>query len=175
MRKGVDFMCKINDLFLKRESCRSFLNKKVEEESVVKIIESARMAPSGKNRQPWRFVVVRTWNIKNQIADQSIYNKWMKTADVFIVVYMDRKSSYDKKKDNQSIGAAIENMCLQATALGLGTCWVGEILKNEKEVNSIIEVPPSYELMAVVCLGYIKERKERPQRLSLNELVYKSI
>ena len=85
MRKGVDFMCKINDLFLKRESCRSFLNKKVEEESVVKIIESARMAPSGKNRQPWRFVVVRNWNIKNQIADQSIYNKWIEK------VHMTRK------------------------------------------------------------------------------------
>ena len=53
-----------------------------------------------------------------------------------------------------SAGAAIEKMCLQAEYLGIGSCWVGEILAKEREVNEILAVPINYELMAVICLGY---------------------
>ncbi|MDE6972114.1 MAG: nitroreductase family protein [Lachnospiraceae bacterium] len=166
-------MDKINDMILKRHSCRFFCEKKIEKAKVDSILEAARWAPSGKNGQPCRYVVIYQNIIKEKIASCSIYGKWMKNASVFIAVYIDKKCSYDYKKDLQSVGAAIENMCLQAEYLGIGSCWVGEILKKEKEVNSILNVPIDYELMAVVCFGYELTKSQKTDRKELETIVYK--
>lgn len=144
-------------------------------QDVYTILEGARWAPSGKNGQPWRFVIVKEKKIKNRIADCSIYKEWMREADTYIVIYLDKESSYNYKKDLQAIGAAIENICLQASSMGIGTCWIGEILVKEREVNKIINVPDTYELMAVICVGYADEDVERTNRIELNKLIYKEI
>lgn len=168
-------MVEINSLIAQRKSCRSFLPIEVNANDINILLESARWAPSGKNGQPWRFVIVKRGETKNQIANCSVYRAWMKDADAFIVVYLDRDKSYDYKKDTQAIGAAIENICLQATAMNIGSCWIGEILKNEALVNKILDVPESYELMAVICIGYEDKRTEQVDRVELRELVYKEI
>ena len=94
-------------------------------------------------------------------------------ADTFIVVYLDRENSYNYKKDLQGVGAAIENICLQATALGLGSCWIGEILTKESQVNRILSVPQTFELMALICIGYENKNLERTKRMDLKDLIYK--
>lgn len=166
---------RINELIVKRKSCRGFQNKEIDVTNIMKLLEAARWAPSGKNGQPWRFVIVKDKVIINKIAECSIYKEWMKEANAFIVVYLDKEKSYHYKKDLQGIGAAIENICLQATEMKIGTCWIGEILSNELLVNNIIGVPESYELMAVICIGYEKANERRTGRLELDELIYKSI
>lgn len=112
---------------------------------------------------------------KNRIADCSIYKDWMRDADTYLLIYLDKESSYNYKKDLQAIGAAIENICLQASSMGIGTCWIGEILKMEAEVNVIIDVPNTYELMAVICVGYGEKETFRTNRMELKQLVYKEI
>lgn len=168
-------MKKIHSLLKSRKSCRKYLAKSVSMQDVYTILEGARWAPSGKNGQPWRFVIVKEKKIKNRIADCSIYKEWMREADTYIVIYLDKESSYNYKKDLQAIGAAIENICLQASSMGIGTCWIGEILVKEREVNKIINVPDTYELMAVICVGYADEDVERTNRIELNKLIYKEI
>lgn len=168
-------MKKIHSLLKNRKSCRKYLPKSVSIQDVYTILEGARWAPSGKNGQPWRFVIVREKEIKNRIADCSIYKDWMRDADTYLLIYLDKKSSYNYKKDLQAIGAAIENICLQASSMGIGTCWIGEILKMEAEVNVIIDVPNTYELMAVICVGYGEKETFRTNRMELKQLVYKEI
>lgn len=168
-------MKKIHSLLKNRKSCRKYLPKSVSIQAVYTILEGARWAPSGKNGQPWRFVIVKEKEIKNRIADCSIYKEWMREADTYIVIYLDKESSYNYKKDLQAIGAAIENICLQASSMGIGTCWIGEILEKEREVNKIINVPDTYELMAVICVGYADEDVDRTNRIELNKLIYKEI
>ena len=99
----------------------------------------------------------------------------MTEADTFFVIYLDKESSYNYKKDLQAIGAAIENICLQASSMNIDTCWIGEILEKETEVNKIINVPETYELMAVICIGYANENMVRTDRMELNRLIYKEI
>ena len=165
----------INSVIARRKSCRSYLPKEVSIEDIYTILESARWAPSGKNGQPWRFIIVKNKEIKKKIADCSIYGNWMNTADSFIVVYLDKEKSYNYKKDIQGIGAAIENICLQATYMEIGTCWIGEILKNEQQVNKFLEVPKSFELMAIICVGYEDKKTEQVGRLAMEEIVYKTV
>ena len=157
----------VNSIIANRKSCRSFLPKEVDINDIYTMLESARWAPSGKNGQPWRFVIVKDCIIKKHIAECSKYKNWMVEANAFIIVYLD--------KDLQGIGAAIENICLQATALGIGSCWIGEILVNEAIVNKIINVPKSYELMAVICIGYEKMEEKKTERLELDKIIYQVI
>lgn len=166
---------KLNETIKNRKSCRLFSDEELSNEQIALLLESARWAPSGKNGQPWRFVIVQNYDVKRDIALCSIYGNWMKEASVFIVVYMDREKSYSYKKDLQGIGAMIENICLQATYMGLGTCWIGEILNSEEMVNRLLEVPDNYELMAVICVGYEKKEGIHSERLAADELIYKYI
>lgn len=168
-------MSEINSIIKNRKSCRKFLEKAVSIQDIYTILEGARWAPSGKNGQPWRFVIVKEKETKNKIASCSIYKEWMTEADTFIVIYLDKESSYNYKKDLQAIGAAIENICLQASSMNIDTCWIGEILEKETEVNKIINVPETYELMAVICIGYANENMVRTDRMELNRLIYKKI
>ena len=164
-------MIEINEIIMKRHSCRMYDEKKLDKEQVESILEAARWAPSGKNGQPCRYVVIYQKDIINKIADCSIYGKWMKRAPVFIAVYLDKSSSYNYKKDLQCAGAAIENMCLQAETLGIGSCWVGEILNKEDEVNSILNIPANHELMAILCLGYELGKSKKTDRIDMKDIV----
>ena len=168
-------MSEINLILKNRKSCRKFLKKAVSIQDIYTILEGARWAPSGKNGQPWRFVIVKEKETKNKTASCSIYKEWMTEADTFIVIYLDKESSYNYKKDLQAIGAATENICLQASSMNIDTCWIGEILEKETEVNKITNVPETYELMAVICIGYANENMVRTDRMELNRLIYKEI
>jgi nitroreductase len=145
----------------------------VPKELIDEIIEAACWAPSGKNGQPWKFTVIANDEaLKEKVCSLSVYKNWLKTAPCLIAVFMDKSLSYDYNKDMQAIGAAIQNMLLAAHGLGLGTCWVGEILKHKKEIEALLEVPEHFELMAVVALGYKRLLGNPPKRKGLSEVVY---
>jgi nitroreductase len=101
------------------------------------------------------------------------YSKTIKAADVLIAVFLDTGTSYHHIKDVQAVGACIQNMLLAIHFLGLGGVWLGEILKSEKEFKLILEAPDSYELMAVIALGYPAEPIfVNSKRKELEELVF---
>ncbi len=95
----------------------------------------------------------------------------MRNAKVAIAVFLDKDSSYDYTKDVLGIGACIENMILQAWSLGIGSCWLGEILKNKDKVAELLKAPESYELMCVLALGYPDE-SPKSTRFDIEELAY---
>ena len=108
------------DAILSRRSIRQYTDDPVEEEDVRTILEAARWAPSGLNNQPWRFVVVRNPEVKNQIAEQTRYREIIRNAPIAIAVFLDNEDSYDRVKDCQAIGASLQNMWLAIHVLGLG-------------------------------------------------------
>ena len=114
------------ELAKKRYSVRSYLDRPVEKEKLLQVLEAARIAPSAVNKQPWNFIVVTNENTKNKIAE-TYPREWFKTAPAVIVVCGDHSKSWKRKdgKDHCNIDvAAIDHMTLAATDLGLGTCWV---------------------------------------------------
>lgn len=160
------------NLIKKRESIRNYLNKSVEREKIIKIIEAARIAPSACNAQPWKFVVVDEKKVVEELS-KKLYdpmvglNKFALTAPAFIVVVGEKRNITSKigelikRKDYTSIdiGIASEHICLAATELGLGTCMMGWF--KEKEIKKLLNIPISKEVHLVISLGYYDNKEPR--------------
>ena len=170
------------DLVNKRESVRGYLDKEVEKEKILKIIEAARVAPSACNAQPWKFVVANDKNLVRKIAE-NLYdpmigiNKFALTSPVFIVVVGEKRNLTSKmgelikKKDYTSmdIGIASEHLCLAATELGLGTCMMGWF--KEQNIKKLIDVPANKEIHLIISLGYYDEKvTKRKIRKNIDEI-----
>ena len=159
-----------------RRSIREYLDKVPEREKILKIIEAGIWAPSGLNNQPWRFVIIWSENIKKKISELTKYKEIVKNAPVLIGVFLHRDTMYHQIKDHQSAGACIQNMLLSAYALGLGTCWLGEILKNEDKVKEVIGLPKDeYEMCALVAIGYPNDKSKRKGRYPLEHFIVKEL
>lgn len=157
-----------------RRSIRKFKGKLPEKEKILKILEAGIWAPSGLNNQPWRFVIIYSEEKKQKLAELTKYKHLILGAPVLIGVFLDKDRMYHQIKDHQSAGACIQNILLSSYALGLGTCWIGEILKNEEKVKEVLELSPSkYELCALIALGYPDDPSERSKRAPLKDFILK--
>ena len=163
------------DLIKTRRSIRKFTKEDIDDSTIEKIIEMGTWAPSGQNNQPWRFVIVRDKQVKDKLAQQTKYSRIIENAPVCIAVFLDNAASYDRVKDIQAIGACLQNMLLAIHAMGLGGVWLGEILKNRKEVEDLLGVPQSCELMAVVAFGRPAQQKGQGIRKPLTEVILSKI
>lgn len=138
-----------------RRSVRSYTDQQIDAQTIHQILTAGISAPSGKNGQPWKFKIVTDKSLISDISGLSIYGKWMKTAPLFVAILLDNACSYDHVKDVQSCGAVIQNMLLAAHALGVGSCWIGEILPKSEEVKKILQIDNSeLEHMGIVVFGY---------------------
>ena len=157
-----------------RTSVRLYRKQSIEQDKLDLIFQSAILAPSAKNIQPWRFVVVQQdKQLIHNIADLTQRSTFIKTADCLICVFLDKDSAFDRTKDCQTMGACIENMLLTATLLGIGSCWIGEILERQTEVKELLQIDKDrYDLMAIISLGYpLRESNARTPRKPLSECV----
>jgi nitroreductase len=82
---------------------------------------------------------------------------------------------YDEVKDHQSAGACIQNMLLTAEELNLGAVWLGQIRKNKKKVNEILQLDDRYDLMAVLAVGYPLHRNQKSQRKPIADFILQEI
>lgn len=154
-----------------RRSTREYKKDIPTDGKIEKILEAARWAPSGLNNQPWRFLVIKDRTKKDGLAQFTKYGNIIKDAPVAIVVCIDIADSYNREKDLMAIGACIQNMLLAAHNLGLGTCWLGEILNKKQAVAKYLNLEADLELMAVVALGFPDEDVTEGCRKSLKGLI----
>lgn len=159
------------DAIKTRRSVREFGDEQVGEEELDRVLDAARWAPSGLNNQPWRFMKIRDRELINGLAELTKYRGLVKSAPVLLAVFLDGNDSYDRVKDLQSTGAAIQNMLLMAHDMGLGACWLGEILNRRLEAESLLRVPGDLELMALVAVGRPVARERAGVRHPLSSLV----
>lgn len=165
-------MKNIFDQIKLRRSNRYFCNKKVADENIFKLIEAATWAPSSKNSQPWRFIVIKQdYELKKKISKLTIYDNIINNASCLIIVFLDKCNSNELVKDIQAIGAAIQNILLAAQDMKLGTCWIGEILKNEDDIKQIFNIDESMNLMAVIAIGYPKIANIISERKKVNDFI----
>jgi len=93
-------------------------------------------------------------------------------APLLIATFLDNETSYNRTKDLEAIGAAVENMLLTCCDLGLGGVWLGEILNQKEKVNSILDCPSDLELMAVLAIGEPVPKERTSTRRALSEIVF---
>ncbi|HEC80842.1 MAG TPA: nitroreductase [Thermoplasmatales archaeon] len=151
----------------RRRSVRSYQpGKKVEEEKLFKLLQAAQHAPSAKNRQEWRFIVITDKKIKEKLVPICRDQYFIAEAPVVIAGVSDPGFKWYQV----DIGIALEHMVLEAVELGLGTCWIGAF--DEKEVSRILDVPKHLETVALLTVGYPKEKEGvKTSRKPLDEIV----
>ena len=163
-------MQNIMNVIQQRHSTRSYLDTPVPHDVLRMMLEAGGFAPSGKNGQPWRFSIIQeNQSMKNEIAELTIYKRWVRSAPCMIAVWLDRQASYDLWKDYMAIGACIQNQLLVAQEQGLGACWLGEICNDKKKINEILGVPEHFDLMAILTVGYVKTDGIRTSRRSVDD------
>lgn len=155
-----------------RHSARLFTNDDVSEKQLEKILLSGSLAPSARNRQPWKFYILSD-NQKNDIMNMLF--EWdrlnpkektsvkgsaeqIRTANKMIMIYTDSyksksKNENYKKPDYISLGCAIENMSLQAVNLGLGSCILCDTLYIEDQINEYLKID-NFEQICGFIIGY---------------------
>lgn len=167
-----------------RRSIRKYLNKKVEKEKLLQILESARLAPSGSNTQPWNFIVVESEKTKEKLSLADHNQEWMMTAPVFIVCVADIRCRIDKKDDIcldenspepelkqiiRDTAIAIEHILLESENLGLASCWTAWF--EQDDVRPILNIPKDKYMCGIITLGYGDESPNQRPRRKLEEIV----
>lgn len=160
---------------LQRRSIREFTDEAVPLELLRRIVEAGIWAPSGLNNQPWRFVLIQDHKTRNELAALTRYRHVVTAAQGLIAVFLDSTTMYDGVKDHQAAGACIQNMLLALESFGLGGVWLGQILANKTQVNELLEVPTTLDLMAVIAIGHPAHRHQKADRKSLSELIIKEL
>lgn len=165
------------DIAKKRYSSRKFLDKPVEKELLLKVLEAGRVAPSAKNKQPWHFVVITNEETLKNIKG-CYERKWIEAAKCIIVVCGDHREAWrradGKIHTNIDVAITIDHITLAATDLGLSTCWV--CMFDVMKCASIMELPEGVEPIALIPIGYpadeTDENRHDKLRKPLDEIVH---
>jgi len=209
-------MLTVWEAIIARRSIRKFRPDDVSDEIVEQLLEAARLAPSGGNRQPWRFIVVKDFGIKKELRRICLGQKFVEEAPVVFVCFgdFDRYSVDSRSKRNREfmdfgvletlsgkfadpkfredlysrpvqskaelfmpVAAnayiAIEHIVLMATALGLGSCWIGGF-EDAREINRLFNLPHNLVPLIVLPVGYPDGKLPPPRpRLSHDDIVIK--
>lgn len=144
-----------------RRSVRAFREDPVPPETLGRILEAGRIAPSASNYQPWHFIIV-TDPQKRMALSAGRYAKFLKDTPVVIVGLGNRETSPEWHVVDVTI--ALQTMVLAATGEGLGTCWIGSF--HESEVKAALSIPDTWEVVAMLALGYAKERLDLTGRIA---------
>ena len=157
------------DVIKTRRSVRRFLKKAIPDDVLERILEAARIAPSGGNAQPWRFVIVKDEDKKKKIARACYEQDFIAQAPVVIVCCsIECSSGYEPWQDDagwRDTVISVDHLILAARNEGLATCWIGAFY--DKKVGKIINVPDDVNVVMVVPIGYpvlktaFRETKDR--------------
>lgn len=166
-----------------RRSVRKYTDQPVSDEVVLELLEAARIAPSGNNTQPWRFIIVRDPETKKALAKADHDQKWMEAAPVYIVAVADiscrikepglvldeESSPFALKQIIRDTAIAVDHLALEIENGGLATCWTAWF--RQKDVRPILAIPEDKFVVAILPVGYGAESPEPRPRLSMEEIV----
>ncbi|TEU06363.1 MAG: nitroreductase [Candidatus Aminicenantes bacterium] len=165
---------KVLDVIQKRRSVRKYKEDPIPEKALMRVLEAARLAPSGKNFQPWKFIIVKDKALKEKLAQASAGQFFMAEAPIIIVGCGFPDNCYAHmgrymKSWSVDVTIALEHLILQAQEEGLGTCWIGSF--EEEEVKAILNIPENVKVLALTPLGYPDEIPRFRGRKSLDEII----
>ncbi len=154
----------------KRYSCRSYQTKKIETEKMTQVLEAARLAPSAKNLQDWRFVVVTDEKMKQEVAAAA--NEQMFLAAAGAIVVACSNGEYVMKCGQRigpiDVAIALDHISLQATELGLATCWIGSF--SPEKIRSLLGIPDDIEVVELMAVGYAADKRKEPTREPIEKI-----
>lgn len=148
-----------------RTSIRRYRGEAVEAEKVERMLRAAMAAPSAGNQQPWEYYVVTNKAVLEQLAASSPYAGCAKEAPLAFVACC-QKHCRMPEYAQIDVSASVENLLLEADALGLGAVWLGiaPLRERMERVAEILNLPEELEAFAIIPCGYPAEEKEQQDR-----------
>ena len=161
-------------LLHQRYSCRHYSPKEIDEELFNQVLESARLAPTAANRQPFQVIIIKTAGNEDDLA--RVYpREWFTQPPIILCVVCQPEEGWKRTKyDNESyavVDAAIvmDHITLQAADIGLGTCWIGDF--NPEEAREFLQLPSDVEPVAFTPLGYPLDEPKPKVRKELEDII----
>jgi len=156
---------------LTRRSIRSFTAQPLEKDQLDRILEAGRLAPSAKNRQEWRFIVIQKKEVRQKMMEAAFSQEYVGQAPVIMAVCttnIDYRMPNGQASFPVDLAFAASHMVLQAVHEGLGTCCVTTF--DEQEVREILTVPFSMRVVLLILIGYADESPEPTPRKSIRQI-----
>ena len=173
------------DCILQRRSVRRFLPKPVARETVQRIVELARFAPSWKNSQIVRYTVIDDKDLKDRIGSDCVRGLAFNTKTIHraaALAVISYETGHSGRSDDGSLqsadaekwemfdaGIAAQTFCLAARDYEVGTCILGVV--DEAAIHDLLDLPENQKVACLVAMGYPEEWKSAPQRRSCEDLL----
>ncbi len=163
----------MNAIF-KRRSIRKYKDQPVEKEKVEQLLRAAMQAPTSGNQRPWEFLVVENRESLKKLSLTSKYSMMVAKAPIAIIM-LGNKDLFQYPEDwEKDLGAATQNLLLEAVDLGLGAVWIGvaPLIDCMENVRAVCELPSNIDPFAIVAVGYPLEEKEPIDRFEQSRIHY---
>lgn len=154
-----------------RRSIRKYKNKPIEDEKLLKVLEAARLSPSARNQQNWKFIVVKEDKVRKKLTE-AINQPFVGEAPIILVscgTDPEGVMRCGQHRYTVDLSIATSYMILEAHEQGLGTCWLGNF--DEEKVKKILNIPENVRVVAVTPLGYPDESPSQRPRKELEEII----
>lgn len=174
---AVDSSAIVFDNIMSRTSVRAYLDRKVEDEKVEKMLRAGMAAPSAVNAQPWHFIVVSDTALLASLAESCPNAKMAASAPLAIVVCGDMDKTPNENIRPfwvQDASAATENILLEANALGLGAVWTGTYPSEERcaKVAELLNLPANIIPLNTIVIGYPKDKPQPKDKWKTENVSY---
>jgi nitroreductase len=155
----------------RRYSCRAYRDKPIEEDKLNRVLEAARLAPSARNFQDWRFVVVTDAATREQLVEAANNQAFVGAAAAVIVgcSESDHIMRCGQAVAPIDVAIALEHIALQAAAEGLATCWVGSFYPEK--VRALLDIPDKIAIIELMAIGYPADKPAPKKRDDLDSIV----
>lgn len=162
------------EVIKKRKSVRAYKKDPIPDEVLNRIMETARIAPSAKNIQPWKFIIVKDPKVIDELVPACNNQRFIGEAPIVICAVGLEKLDWGRMGGYWSslpvdVTIALEHLILAAANEGLGTCWIGAY--KEAEVKKVLKIPDGVKVIALTPLGYPNQEPMARPRKPLDEII----
>ena len=162
----------LKEVIEKRKSIRDYEDRPIPEDKLLRVLEAARLAPSGGNRQQWKFVVVRDAEKRQKLFQATGGQAHVGKAPVIIAAVSTAPESMMKcgvPGYPVDLAIAVDHMTLAACDAGLGSCWIGAF--SQDEARKALGIPDSRTIVCLLTLGFPKEEGRPKTRKTQEEII----
>lgn len=155
-----------------RASTRNFREDPVDDEVLRRVLEAGRLAPSAKNRQPWRFVVIRDRGVRQRIQNAAFGQAHVGQAPVIVAACttnVDYRMPNGQLSYPIDISFAVSSMIIQAQAEEVGSCVITTF--DEREVKEILTIPYLMKIVMLLLIGYPAEKPLPAEKKAFNQVI----
>ena len=168
MRNSKDFL----QVLKNRYSSRAYSQRPINQETLITVLEAARLAPTASNCQPFKLIIIHTKDRKEEL--RKIYNReWFVQAPIVICAVGLHDKAWTrndgKKYTYVDVAIAMDHLILTATSLELGTCWIAAF--DPDAAREILRLPENVEPIVFTTLGYPADKPKPMSRKALEELI----